>query len=53
MKLADFGLLTDENIDSDVVDWLNAAGFDVLGVQQANLHGTSDVDLLRRAVAER
>lgn len=52
MKLADFGLLTDENIDSEVVDWLFAGGFDVLDVRRSGLHGAADVDLLRRSVAE-
>lgn len=52
MKLSQFGLLTDENIDPDVADWLAAAGFDVLDVKRANLQGTDDVDLMRRAVAE-
>lgn len=52
MKLSDFGMLVDENIDPDVAAWLKAAGFDVLDVKQAGLQGTADVDLLRRAVNE-
>ncbi len=32
MKLRDFGLLTDENLDPDVVRWLSDAGFDVFDV---------------------
>ena len=32
MKLRDFGLLTDENLDPNVVRWLMDAGFDVLDV---------------------
>lgn len=52
MKLSDFGLLTDENIDEAIADWLIAAGFDVLDVKRAALQGTDDVDLMRRAVAE-
>jgi len=53
MKLREFGLLTDENIDAQVADWLAAAGFDVLDVKRFNLQGTTDVDLLRRSVAEK
>ncbi len=52
MKLCEFGLLTDENIDSDIADWLTAIGFDVLDVKRARLQGTTDVDLMRRAFAE-
>lgn len=52
MKLSDFGLLTDENIDPDVVDWLIAAGFDVFDVKRENLNGATDVELMRRAVAD-
>lgn len=52
MKLRDFALLTDENLDPDVVQWLIDTGFDVLDVCRAGLQGTTDVDLLRRAVAE-
>jgi predicted nuclease of predicted toxin-antitoxin system len=52
MKLSEFGLLTDENIDPEVADWLTAAGFNVFDVKQANLQGTADVDLMRRAVVE-
>lgn len=52
MKLRDFGLLTDENLDADVVRWLIDAGFDVLDVCLAGLQGSTDGELLRRAVAE-
>lgn len=52
MKLREFGLLTDENLDPDVVQWLIDLGFDVLDVARSKLHGSPDVDLLRRAAAE-
>lgn len=52
MKLRDFGALTDENIDPEVVQWLVDAGFDVLDVCRAGLQGSSDAELLRLAVAE-
>lgn len=52
MKLQDFGLLTDENLDPEIVQWLEAAGFDVLDVCREGLQGTSDAELMRQAVAE-
>ncbi len=52
MKLRDFGLLTDENIDADVVAFLRQTGFDVWDVCDNGLQGTTDVDLLRRAFAD-
>jgi predicted nuclease of predicted toxin-antitoxin system len=53
VKLREFGLLTDENIDPAVVSHLRTIGFDVLDVCESGLQGSSDVDLLRRAVGER
>ena len=52
MKLRDFGLLTDEYLDPDVVRWLMDASFDVFDVCLAGLQGATDGELLRRAVAE-
>lgn len=52
MKLREFGLLTDENLDPEVVQWLIDQGFDVLDVARSRLHGSPDVALLRRAAAE-
>ena len=52
MKLAQFKLLTDENIHSGVVELLRQRGFDVLDVAEEGLYGAPDVDLLRRATAE-
>lgn len=52
MKLCEFPLLTDENLDPDVVDWLVQEGFDVLDVCRAGLQGTSDIELLKRATQE-
>jgi predicted nuclease of predicted toxin-antitoxin system len=51
LKLRDFPLLTDENLDADVVAQLRQLGFDVLDVVQSGLQGAADVDLLRQAVA--
>ncbi len=52
MKFRDFGILSDENLDPEVVQWLVDSGFDVLDVCRARLLGTRDVDLLHRAVTE-
>lgn len=49
MKLRDFPLLTDENIDPEVVDFLRQLGFDVMDVAESGLQGSSDVNLLRLA----
>ncbi len=52
MKLRDFGLLTDENLNPVVVQWLMDAGFDVLDICRAGLQGSSDSQILQRAKAE-
>ncbi len=53
MKLRQFSLLTDENIDTEVTQWLTAEGFDVLTIKAAGLEGTTDLALVRYATAER
>jgi predicted nuclease of predicted toxin-antitoxin system len=52
MKLRDFGLLTDENIDPDVIAFLRQASFDVWDVCENGMQGCSDFDLLRRGCAD-
>src|SRR5208283_2477686 len=52
MKLREFPLLTDENLDPDVVASLRQLGFDVLDVVEGGLQGSTDVDLLRLAAAQ-
>jgi predicted nuclease of predicted toxin-antitoxin system len=52
MKLREFPLLTDENLDPDVVAKLRQLGFDVLDVAECGLQGSTDVDLLRLAAAQ-
>jgi predicted nuclease of predicted toxin-antitoxin system len=52
VKLSQFPLLTDENIDSEVVRFLREQGFDVCHVCEEGLRGAVDVDLIRKAVAE-
>ncbi len=49
MKLRDFPLLTDENLDPDVVAHLRQGGFDVLDVVDTGLQGCADLDLVRLA----
>jgi predicted nuclease of predicted toxin-antitoxin system len=49
LKLRDFPILTDENIDPNVVAGLRRLGFDVLDVVESGRAGASDVDLLRWA----
>ncbi len=51
MKLRDFPMLTDENIDPDVVQGLRELGFDVLDVVEVNLVGSTDLEILRYATS--
>lgn len=52
MKVADFALLSDENIDPAVVQYLRAQGFDVRDICEEGLQGMADVEIIRRAVRE-
>lgn len=52
MKLTDYPLLTDENIDPAVVSYLRRAGFNVRDVVEDKSIGSSDRDLLALAVSE-
>ena len=52
MKLRQFPLLTDENVDPDVVAGLRRLGFDVLDVVESGRAGASDVELLRWAKSQ-
>lgn len=52
MKIRDFGLFTDENLDSDVVQWLRQTGFDVYDVCENGLQGSSDFALLKLAAGQ-
>ncbi len=51
MKLREFGLLTDENLDPEVVRWLRQTGFNVWDVCEQALQGSTDLQLLKLAVA--
>jgi predicted nuclease of predicted toxin-antitoxin system len=52
VKLREIRLLTDENLDPDVIVFLRQAGFDVLDVCEKGLQGSTDLVLLRLAFAE-
>lgn len=52
MRLRDFPLLTDENVDSDVVMFLRQLGFDVMDVVESGLQGSTDIDVLRLATSQ-
>ena len=53
MKLRQFPLLTDENVDPDVVAGLRGLGFDVLDVIESGRAGAGDVELLGWAKSRR
>ena len=42
MALQDFPLLSDENIQPDVVSYLRAEGFDVKDVKEEGMQGETD-----------
>jgi predicted nuclease of predicted toxin-antitoxin system len=52
VTLADFGVLTDENIDAEIVIFLRSRGFDVRDVKEDGLVGSDDLPLLQLAVSE-
>ena len=52
MKLLNFGLLTDENIDPDVVAFLRRQGFDIWDVCDNGMQGSTDLVLLKQAVTD-
>ena len=49
MKLQDFAILADENIEREVVAWLRQRECDVLDVCEAGLIGCGDAQLIERA----
>lgn len=52
MNLRDFPLLTDENIDPDVIIFLRSAGFDVLDIKESGMQGTDDEEIVKIASAQ-
>lgn len=53
MKLLDFALLTDENIQTEVVEYLRTLGFDVKDIKEEGLQGSTDEFLLKMAYEEK
>lgn len=47
MKISDFPLLTDENIDPDLVVHLRKKGFDVLDIKEAGMQSATDDEIIR------
>jgi predicted nuclease of predicted toxin-antitoxin system len=52
VKLADFGLLTDENIDPAIVAFLRSVGFNVTDVVELGWQGKSDAVILDAAFSD-
>lgn len=52
MKLSEFGLLADENVQREVVAHLRGRGCDVLEVRESGLSKSDDTDLLRFASSQ-
>ncbi|MFM9946825.1 MAG: DUF5615 family PIN-like protein [Saprospiraceae bacterium] len=52
MKLSDFKLLADENIDPDLIDYLRNQGFDIKGVKDVGLIAAKDPAWLKLANLE-
>lgn len=51
MSLHEFHLLTDENIDVEVLSYLREQGFDVFDIKEELLFGLSDKEILNFAYA--
>lgn len=51
MKLGDFGLLADENVNSEVVTFLREQGFDVRTAAEIRLSGAADAVVLQAAAS--
>jgi predicted nuclease of predicted toxin-antitoxin system len=52
MELTDFKFITDENIQTKVIDYLTILGLDIFDIKQMRLQGTSDHKILDLAVHE-
>lgn len=52
MKLSDCKVLTDENIDFAVANFLRGQGFDVFDVKEGGLVGADDLALIRLSVTQ-
>jgi len=52
VRLTEFPLLTDENLDPAVVQYLRDQNFDVLDIAEQRMFGKTDVEILRLAVSQ-
>lgn len=52
MKVVGLSLLTDENVDQQIVTYLRDVGISVKDVKEEGLVGIEDIDLLRLSVNE-
>jgi predicted nuclease of predicted toxin-antitoxin system len=52
MELTEFKFITDENIQTKVVDYLTILGLDIFDIKQMGLQGTPDREILDLAVRE-
>lgn len=52
MELTEFRFITDENIQTKVVDNLTTLGLDIFDIKQIGLQGISDHEILDLAVRE-
>jgi predicted nuclease of predicted toxin-antitoxin system len=52
MSLSSFKLLTDENIDRSISEYLRAKGLDVFTVKGSHLEGRPDIEILHFAMTE-
>ncbi|MEM9886097.1 MAG: DUF5615 family PIN-like protein [Bacteroidota bacterium] len=52
MKISEFKLLTDENIDAQLVAFLKDKGFDVFDIQEQRLFNLSDKSILAKSVEQ-
>ena len=52
MTLSEFKLLTDENIDLSISEYLRSQGFDVFAVKRSELQGKADIDIHAFAMSQ-
>jgi predicted nuclease of predicted toxin-antitoxin system len=52
MELTEFKWITDENIQTKVIDYLSMLGLDIFDIKQMGLQGTPDHEILDLAVRE-
>jgi len=52
MNLQAYDLLTDENINTEIVQHLRKIGFDVFDIKEENLIGISDREILQKSLVQ-